>query len=84
MHVQCVYWGDFVYLPTCSPEKCMCFRAVQGITIAHTALCRLTLSPMSLSWLPAGITVTFIRSNGDSVPATVISASACGQYVSIE
>ena len=55
-----------------------------GITIAHTALCPLTVSPMSLSWLPAGITVTYAQSNGDGVPATVISASECGQYMSIK
>ena len=32
----------------------------------------------------AGITVTYIRSNGDRVPATVIPASEYGQYASIE
>ena len=34
-----MYWGDFVDLPTDSTVKCMCFQAVKGITIAHTA-CR--------------------------------------------
>ena len=75
-YARCVYWGDFVDLPTSATVKCMCFQ--------HTALCPLTVSPMSLSWLPAGITVTYTRSNGDRAPATVISASKCGQYVSIE
>ena len=28
---QCVYWGDFVDLPTYSTVKCMCFQAVKGI-----------------------------------------------------
>ena len=32
----------------------------------------------------AGMVVTYTRSNGDSVPTTVISSSECGQYVSIE
>ena len=77
-------WGDLVDPPTCSTVKFMCFQAVKGFAIAHTAPCPLTVSPMSLSWLPARITVTYIRSNGDRVPATVISASECGQYVSIE
>ena len=43
----------------------------------------LAVSPMSLSWLPTGITVTYMHSNGDRVPAAVISASECGQYLSI-
>ena len=77
--------SDLVDLPTYSTGKCMCFQAVRGITIAHTALCPPTVAPTSLSWPPAGIvTVTCIRSNGDTVPAPVISASQCGQYVSIE
>ena len=51
----------------------------------HCTYCTVsTVSPRSLSWLPAGIIVTYIRSNGDGVPATVISASECGQCVSIE
>ena len=74
MHTQCVYGGDFVDLPTYSTVKCMCFQAVKGINIAHTTLCPLAVSPLSLSWLPAGITVTYIRSNGGRVPATVIPA----------
>ena len=82
VHARCMYWGDFV--PTYWKVKCMRFRAVKGITIAHTALCPLTVSPMSLSWLPAGITVAYTQSNGDRVPATVISVSDLGQYVSIE
>ena len=45
----CVYWGDFVHLPTCSTVKCICFQAVKGVAIAHTALCPLTISPLSLS-----------------------------------
>ena len=84
VHARCVYWGDFVDLPLYSIVKCMCFQAVKCIPIAHTALCRLTVSPMSLSWPPAGVTVTYTQLNGDRVPATVISASECGQYVSIE
>ena len=85
VRTRCVYWGDFVGLPTYSTVKCMCLQAVKGITIAHTALCPLTVAPMSLSWLPAGITVTCTRSNGgDRVPATVVSTSECGQYVSID
>ena len=84
MLTRCVCWGDFVDLPAYSTVKCMCFEAVKGITIAHTALCPLTIPPMSLSWVLAGITVTHTRSNGDRVPATVTSASECGQYVSIE
>ena len=75
-----MYWGDFVDLPTYLTVKCMCFQAVKGIAIAHTAMCPLTVSPMSLSWLLAGIIVTYIRSNGDKVPATVISASECREY----
>ena len=46
VHARCVYWGDFVDLPTYWTVKCMCFQAVKGITIAHTALCPLTVSPM--------------------------------------
>ena len=84
VRARCVCWADFVDLPTHWTVECMCFHAVKDITIAHAALCPLTVSPMSLSWLPAGITVTYTRSNGDRVPATVISASECGQYVSIE
>uniref|UniRef100_A0A7S4GAV0 Uncharacterized protein n=1 Tax=Eutreptiella gymnastica TaxID=73025 RepID=A0A7S4GAV0_9EUGL len=87
-HARCVHWGEFVDLPVYWTVKCMCFQAVKVIAIAHTALCPLTRSPVSLSWgppwLPAGISVTYPRSNGDRVPATVISASECGQYVSIE
>uniref|UniRef100_A0A7S4GAM7 Uncharacterized protein n=1 Tax=Eutreptiella gymnastica TaxID=73025 RepID=A0A7S4GAM7_9EUGL len=83
-HARCVHWGEFVDLPVYWTVKCMCFQAVKVIAIAHTALCPLTVSPMSLSWLPPRITVTYTRSNGDRVPATVISASECGQYVSIE
>ena len=59
----------------------MCFQAVKGVTIAHTALCPLTASRMSISWLPAGITVTYIPSNDNRAPATVIYASQCGQSV---
>ena len=81
---RCVYWGDFVDVPTYTTVKRMCLQAVKGIAIAHAALCPLTVSPMSLSWLGAGITVTYTRSNGDRVPATVISASECEQYVSME
>ena len=72
--------GDFVDLPPYSTVKCMSCQAVKGISIAHPAPCPLTASPMSLSWLPAGITITYIQSNGDRVPATIISASECGQY----
>ena len=81
---RCVYWGDFVDLPTYSTVKCMCSQAVKGITIAHTTLCPLTVSSMSLLWVSAGIAVTHTQSNGDRVPATTISASECGQSVSIE
>ena len=80
----CVCWGDFVDPPTYSMVNCMCFQAVKGSTIVHTALCPPTASPMSLSWLPVGITVTSTRSNGDTVPVTVISASKCGQYMSLK
>ena len=76
MRAQCVDWGDFVNPPRCSTVTFMCFQAVQGVTIAQAALCPLAVSPMSLSWPPAGITVTYIRSNGDR--ATVISASEQG------
>ena len=51
----------------------------------HCTCC--TVSPCSvtsLPWLPVGITVTRTRSNGDRVPATVISAPECGQCMSIE
>ena len=82
--MPCMYWGDFVDLPTYSTVKCMCFQAVKGITITHTALCPLTVSPISFSWLPVGITVTYTQSNGDRVPATIISASEHGQCASIE
>ena len=37
VHTRCVYWGDFVDLPTCLTVKCMCFQAVKGVTIAHAA-----------------------------------------------
>ena len=84
MRAGCVFWGDFVDLPTHSTVKCTCFHTAKRMAIAHTALCPLTVSPMSLSWLPAGITVTYIRSNGDTVPATVILTSECGQYLSVE
>ena len=84
VHAHCVYWDDFIDPTTYSTMKCMCFQAVKGLTIEHTALCPLTVSSMSLSWLPTGITVSQIRSNGDRVPATVISTSECGQYVSIK
>ena len=79
VRVWCVYWGDFVDLPTRLTVKC-----VQSVKSAYTALCPLTVSPMSLSLLPAGITVTYTRSNDDRVPATVISTSERGQYASIE
>ena len=79
-----MYWGYFVYVPTYPTLKYMCFQAVKGITIAHTAPCPVIVSPMSLSWLPAGITVTYTRSNGDRLHTTVISTSECGQSVSIE
>ena len=59
VHAWCVYWGDFVDLPTCSTVKCMRFQALKGFPIAHTALCPLTVSHMSPSWLPTGITVTY-------------------------
>ena len=62
----------------------MCFQAIKAMTIAHTALCPLTVSAMSFSWLSAGITITYTRSNGDRGLATVISVSECGQHVSIE
>jgi hypothetical protein len=84
MRAWCMYWGDLVDLPTCWTVKCICVEAVKGMTIAHTALCPLSVPPMSLSWLPPRITVTYTRSNGDRVPATVISASECGHSVSIE
>ena len=51
--------------------QCMCFQAVKGMTIAHTALCPLKVSTMSLLWLPVGITIT--QSNGDTVPPGVYS-----------
>ena len=80
VHTRCVYWGDFVDLPTQSTVKCMCFQALKGITIAHTALFPRTVSPISVSWLPEGhLPAAYTRSNGDRVPATVISASECGQ-----
>ena len=31
-YTRCVYWGEFVDLPTYSTVKCMCFQAVKGIT----------------------------------------------------
>ena len=57
VHARCLYWGNVVDLPTYSTVKCVCVQAVKGITIAHTALCPLTVSSTSLSWLVAGITV---------------------------
>ena len=76
VRARCVYSGDFIDLPTYLTVKCMCLQAVKCITM-HTALCPFTVSPMSLSWLLAGITVTCSRSNGDRVPPpTIISASA--------
>ena len=39
---------------------------------------------MSLPWLPTGIVVTYTRSNDDRVRASIISAWASGQYMSIE
>ena len=84
VRAQCGYWGDFIDLPTRSTVKCRCFQAVKGIAAVQTALCPLTVSSMSLPWLLAGIGVTCIRSNGDGVPANAISASECGQYVSIK
>ena len=44
----------------------------------HCSFCAVspTVSTISISWLPAGITVT--------VPATVISPSTYGQYMSME
>ena len=62
----------------------MCFHVVRGMTIVHTTLCPLTLSTMSLSWLPSGTIVSYNQSNGDTVLTTIISASKCGRYVSIE
>ena len=41
----------------------------------------LTVGTMSLPWLSAGITAACTRSNGDTLPATVIPASECGQHV---
>ena len=76
--------GYFVDLPTYLTVKCMCFQAVTGTTIPHTALCLFTISPMSVAWLPVGITVTDTRSNDDRVPATIIFASECRQYMSTE
>ena len=72
-----VYWGSFVLPTTYFSVHCVCFLVVQGSIIAHNALCHLTAFPKSLSWLPAGSTVTYSPSNGDRVPATVISASEC-------
>ena len=48
--------------------------------IGDNALCPRTVSPMSLPWLPKGITVTYIRSNGDQPP----SSPLLSMYVSIE
>ena len=66
----------------------MLFQAVKGMAIAHTALCPppppLTVSTMSLSWQPVGITVTYTRSNGNRMPATIISPSECWQHANIE
>ena len=46
-----------------------------------------TVSPSSFTYVSfmasAGITVTYAQSNGHRVPATVISTSECGQYVSM-
>ena len=56
---RCMSLGDFVDLPPHSTVKCMCFQAAEGITTVHTSLCPLTVSPVSLSRLPAGI--TFLR-----------------------
>ena len=52
----------------------------------HCTYCTVSpkVSTTFLSWLMEGITVTYTRSNGDRVLATVISVSKCGQYVSIE
>ena len=52
-----------------------------GITIAHTALCPLRRE-CAVNHVP--FMGTHTASNGDRVPAIVISASECGQYVSIE
>ena len=68
-------WRRGVLPTTCFSVHCMCFRVVQGSIVAHNALCHLTAFPKSLSWLPTGSTVTYSPSNGDRVPATVISAS---------
>ena len=80
--MPCVYWGDFVDLPTCSTVKCVRFQAVKG-TMAHNAFCPLVVAPMYLSWLLAGITVTYTPSNGDQmvIGCLVISSFECGQYV---
>ena len=47
----CVYWGYSIDLPTYFTRQCMCFQAVQGMTIACTLLRPVTVSTMSFSWL---------------------------------
>ena len=65
VHAQYVHWGYCIDLPTYFIGQCMCFQAVKGMIMAHTALCPLT-------WLLLGITVSYTQSNGDRVPVTVI------------
>ena len=84
VRAQCVYWDDFVDLPTCSTIKCMYFQAVKGIIIAHATLHLFTSFTYVSFMASCGHHYTYTRSNGDRVPANVISACECGQYMSIQ
>ena len=58
--VTIVYWAAFVDLPTYSTGSRMCFQAVKGITIAHTALCPLQFHPCLFhGFLQAALSPTF-------------------------
>ena len=59
MHTRCVYWGDFLDLPTYLTAKCMCFQAVKGITIALLHCVPLQFHPcLFLGFLRASLSPT--------------------------
>ena len=77
-------WGDFVDVPTCSTVKCTCFQSCDRVVPSHVLHC-VPLTASHVSFVASyGITVTYTRSDGDMLPATVISASECGQCVGIK
>ena len=83
--------SPFAVIHTCASRVFYVATGGDTLWVALTLLFRTLLSlpschrsAMSLALLSTGLTVTYTRTNGCKVAATVVAPSECGHYVAVE